>query len=53
MVNTLNVINRPDVAGAVLQTPLTFIKLLIKSAFSSKSSQHHKSQTVKARKLKF
>ena len=47
------IVNRPGVAGAVLQIPLLLIDWLSESAFSSKSLQHHKSQTVKARKLKF
>ena len=41
--------NRPGVAGAVLQTPSTFIN----SSCSSQSSKHCLSQTVKARELKF
>ena len=47
------IINRPGVARAVLQTPLSFIKWVSQSAFSSKSSQHHESQSKRARKLKF
>ena len=42
-------INRPGVAGAALQTASS----LAESAFSSRYSQHHKSQTVRARQLKF
>ena len=48
-----NIFNRPGVAGAVLQTSSSLIKSVTKAAFSSESSQHHKSQTVRARKLKF
>ena len=47
------VINRPGVAGAVLQSPLLLINSLIKSAFSSKPSKHHYTQTVRARELNF
>ena len=49
----LQIINRPGVAGAVLQSPPLLTYLLIKSAFSSRYSQHHKSQTVRAGQLKF
>ena len=46
----------PGVAGAVLQTPLSFIDLLInwftQRNYSSKSSKHLHSQTVKAKNLK-
>ena len=41
--------NSPGVAGAVLKTPSSFIQW----SFSSKSSKHDNSQTVRARKLKF
>ena len=51
-------INRQGVAGAVLQTAASsfihyFSHSLIQSSFSSQSSTHHKSQTVRARELKF
>ena len=39
-------------AGAVLQTPPSLIDSVSQSAFSSKYSKHHNSQTVKARDLK-
>ena len=48
-----NIFNRPGVARAVLQTPLWLIISVSESAFSSKSSKYHKSQTVRARDLKF
>ena len=44
---------RPGVAGAVLHTALLFIHSVSQSAFSSKSSKYHKSQTVRAKELKF
>ena len=47
------VFNRPSVAGAVLQTPLSLIHSLIGDLFSFKSSKHHKSQTIRARELTF
>ena len=47
----LSVINRPGVAVAFLQTPPSISHLLIQSSFSSKSLEHHKSQTVQAREL--
>ena len=40
------------VAGAVLKTPLSLIKLLINSSFYSKPLKHHYNQTVIARELK-
>ena len=43
------IFNRPRVAGAVLQTPPS----LIQRPFSSRSSEHHYTQTVRARELKF
>ena len=43
------IFNRPGVAGAVLQTPLS----LIWSSFSSRSSNHFPAQTKRARELKF
>ena len=46
-------INRPDVAGAVLRTPLWLNDWLRWSSFSSKPSKYHKSQTVRARDLQF
>ena len=53
----LCVFKRPGVAGAVLQTPLSLTdKLnnwLSQRSFSSRYSQYHKSQTVRARQLKF
>ena len=45
----LAALNRPGVAGAVLQTPLSFIHLLSRSSFCSESSGHCVSQTVRAR----
>ena len=45
--------NRPGVAGAVLQTLPLPIKSVGQSSFSSKSSKHHNSKTVKPRELKF
>ena len=51
------IINRPGVAGAALQTPLSFIHWFIHSlmncAFSSESSKRLQSQTIRARELKF
>ena len=47
------VINRPGVAGAVLQTLLSMIDSLIQSTFSSKPSKHQYTQSVRARELKF
>ena len=47
------VINRPGVAGPVLQSPPTFTDLLSQSSFSSKFLKHHKSQTSLASDLKF
>ena len=41
------VVNRPSVAGAVLQTHLS----LSEQYFSSKSSKHHHSSTIRARDL--
>ena len=41
------------VAGAVLQTPLSFIDSFFHSAFSSESSKGLQSQTIRARELKF
>ena len=51
--NVLRIINRPGVAGALLRTPSWTIKSVCQWAFSSKSSKYHKSQTVRARNLKF
>ena len=51
--NVLRIINRPGVAGALLQTPLWTIKSVRQWAFSFKSSKYHKSQTLRARNLKF
>ena len=45
----LEMFNRPSVAGAVLQTSPLLIKWLRESSFSSKSSKHLHSQTVRAR----
>ena len=45
----LMILNIPVVAGAALQTPPSFIHWLIERSFSSKSSQYHKSQTLRAR----
>ena len=44
--------NGPGLAGAVLQTALTFIHWFIKLFFCSKSSKYLHSQTVRARELK-
>ena len=46
------VFNRPNVAGAVLHTPLSLINSLTDSSFSSKSSRHLHLLTVWARDLK-
>ena len=46
-------INRPGVAGAVLQRASSFIHSWINSSFSSRSSKHHNSQTLRARGLIF
>ena len=48
-----HVFNRPSVAGAALQTPPLLIYSVTQSAFSSKPSKHHYTQTVKARELEF
>ena len=45
--------NKPGVAGAVLQTPLSLINSFIESSFSSKSLEYHKLQTIRARELQF
>ena len=51
---TLEMLNRPGVAEAVLQTPLSLIDSFTQSGILfSKSSKYHKSQTIKARELKF
>ena len=47
------IVNRPGVAGAVLQTPSSFIHSVSQWSFSSESSKYHKSQTVRARELTF
>ena len=47
------IFNRPCVAGAELQTPLSLINSLTDSTFSSKPLKYHYTQTVRARKLKF
>ena len=49
----LYVFNRPNVAGAVLQTPSSLIDWLIWLAVYSKSSKRFESQTVETRELKF
>ena len=46
------IFNRPGVAGAVLETPPSLIDRVSKQSFSSKSSKHHKFQTITARHLK-
>ena len=46
-------VNRPSVAGAVLQKPPSLIKSVGRWSFSSRSSKHHNSQMVRARELKF
>ena len=48
-----SLVNRPGVAGAVLHTALLLINALIQWSFSSRYSQDHDSQTVRARGLKF
>ena len=47
---TVYIFYRPGVAGAVYKH---LGHLFIMQCFSSKSSKHHKSQTVRARELKF
>ena len=49
----LCVINIPGVAGAVLHKALSLSNLFAEQSFSSRSYKHHKSQTVRARELKF
>ena len=49
-------IDRPGVAGAVLQTALSLIDSFIRSVghpFVEISSEHHNSQTVRARDVTF
>ena len=46
------IVNRPGVAGVVLQTPPSRINSLTQQYFSSQSSKHNNSQTVRARDLK-
>ena len=52
----LGLIKRPGIAGAVLQTPVSFIHSLInylsQSSFVKISSSNLQSQTLKARELK-
>ena len=48
-----HVINRPGVAGAVLQAPLSLIHSFCRSAYSFKSSKYHTTQTVMVRELTF
>ena len=50
MARSMKVCNRPGVAGAVQQTPLSLTHWVIDTCQSSK---RYKSQTVKARELKF
>ena len=52
VVDPLNVINRPGVAGAVLQSPLSLINSLSDPSVKI-SSKHSQSQTGRARELKF
>ena len=47
------IINRPGVAGAVLQTPSSLIHSLSQNSFSYRYSKHHKSQALRGRELKF
>ena len=47
------VVQRPGVAGAVLQTPALLTDSLNGSSFSTKSSEYLHYQTVRARELKF
>ena len=47
------IINRPSVAGPVLQTPLSLINWLTHSTFMEISPEHLHSQTVRDRELKF
>ena len=51
--NSLRFCNRPVIAGAVLQTPLSLINSVSLSAFYSQYSRYHKSQTIIDRELKF
>ena len=53
MIGKPSIFNRPGVAGVVLQTSLSFIQSVSPWAFSSQSSRYHKSQTIRARELKF
>ena len=50
-------INRPDVAGAVLQSPLSlidsFIDSSIQKSVSSKPPKHHYTQKIRVRELRF
>ena len=45
--------NYDGVAGAVLQTSPPLINSLSNRSFSTKSSKHYKSQTIRARDLNF
>ena len=47
------IINRPGVAGTVLQTPSSLSQSVSQSVFSSEPSTHHYTQTGRARELKF
>ena len=46
-------VNRPGVAGALLQTPPSLINSVTHWCYSFRSSEHHKSQTAIARELTF
>ena len=48
-----SVVNRPRVAGDVLQTPVSLTDWSSEQSFSFKSLKHHKSQTNRARDLTF
>ena len=50
---TLQIINRPVVARAVLQSPLLLIHSYSRWSFHSESSRHCLSQTIRAVELKF
>ena len=47
------VVNRPGVAGAILQTPLPLIKRLSQRSIVKISSKHSLSQTIRAGYLTF
>ena len=53
LVQSIIIINRPGVAGAVLQTPPWLTNSVGQSSFVEISSNHHNFQTVRARDLRF